>query len=96
MSLLMRPRFASRKDERGQTILLVVVCIAGLIGMAALAIDIATLYTASNETRRTAEAAALAGALKLSSVRVSRQGGCHKARYAVGVSVLRVSLSSVR
>ncbi len=58
----MRPRFASRKDERGQTILLVVVCIAVLIGMAALAIDIATLYTASNETRRTAEAAALAGA----------------------------------
>src|SRR5581483_1740737 len=35
---------------------------AVLMGMAALAIDIATLYTASNETRRAAEAAALAGA----------------------------------
>jgi Flp pilus assembly protein TadG len=59
-----RHRFVhrEREDERGQTLLLVVVCIAVLLGMAALAIDIATLYTASNETRRTAEAAALAGA----------------------------------
>jgi hypothetical protein len=54
--------FQSREHERGQTILLVVISIAVLVGMAALAIDIATLYTASNETRRTAEAAALAGA----------------------------------
>jgi hypothetical protein len=60
-------RFQSRKDERGQTLLLVVVCIAVLVGMAALAIDIATLYTASNETRRTAEAAALAGAHAIAS-----------------------------
>jgi Flp pilus assembly protein TadG len=51
-----------RRDERGQTLLLVVVAMSVLLGMAALAIDIATLYTASNETRRTAEAAALAGA----------------------------------
>jgi len=50
------------RDERGQTLLLVVVAMSVLLGMAALAIDIATLYTASNETRRTAEAAALAGA----------------------------------
>lgn len=42
--------------------LLVVVAMSVLLGMGALAIDIATLYTASNETRRTAEAAALAGA----------------------------------
>jgi hypothetical protein len=51
-----------RREERGQTLLLVVVAMSVLLGMAALAIDIATLYTASNETRRTAEAAALAGA----------------------------------
>jgi Flp pilus assembly protein TadG len=51
-----------RRDERGQTLLLVVVAMSVLLGMAALAIDIATLYTASNETRRAAEAAALAGA----------------------------------
>jgi hypothetical protein len=51
-----------RRQERGQTLLLVVVAMSVLLGMAALAIDIATLYTAHNETRRTAEAAALAGA----------------------------------
>jgi Putative Flp pilus-assembly TadE/G-like len=50
------------QDEKGQTLLIVVICMAVLIGMAALAIDIATLYTAHNETRRAAEAAALAGA----------------------------------
>jgi hypothetical protein len=50
------------RSERGQTLLIVVVAMSVLVGMAALAIDIATLYTASNETRRTAEAAALAGA----------------------------------
>jgi Putative Flp pilus-assembly TadE/G-like len=62
MNLLVRHRFQSRGDERGQTLLLVVICMAVLVGMAALAIDIATLYTAHNETRRAAEAAALAGA----------------------------------
>jgi hypothetical protein len=51
-----------RREERGQTLLLVVVAMSVLLGMAALAIDIATLYTASNEARRAAEAAALAGA----------------------------------
>jgi Putative Flp pilus-assembly TadE/G-like len=58
----MREHFHNRKHERGQTLLLVVVAMAVLVGMAALAIDIATLYTAHNETRRAAEAAALAGA----------------------------------
>ena len=58
----MRRHCHNREHERGQTLLLVVVAMAVLVGMAALAIDIATLYTASNETRRAAEAAALAGA----------------------------------
>jgi Putative Flp pilus-assembly TadE/G-like len=58
----MRQHFQNRKKESGQTLLLVVVAMAVLVGMAALAIDIATLYTAHNETRRAAEAAALAGA----------------------------------
>lgn len=40
---------------------------AVLVGMAALAIDVATLYTAHNETRRAAEAAALAGAHAIAS-----------------------------
>jgi hypothetical protein len=58
----MRQHFHNRKKESGQTLLLVVVAMAVLVGMAALAIDVATLYTAHNETRRAAEAAALAGA----------------------------------
>jgi Putative Flp pilus-assembly TadE/G-like len=67
MNSLVPHRFQSREGERGQTLLLVVICIAVLIGMAALAIDIATLYTAHNETRRAAEAAALAGAHAIAS-----------------------------
>jgi type II secretory pathway pseudopilin PulG len=63
----MREHFHNRKQERGQTLLLVVVAMAVLVGMAALAIDIATLYTAHNETRRAAEAAALAGAQAIAS-----------------------------
>jgi hypothetical protein len=56
-----------RSQERGQTLLLVVVAMGVLLGMAALAIDIATLYTAHNEARRTADAAALAGAQAFAS-----------------------------
>jgi hypothetical protein len=67
MNMLLQRRFHSRNHENGQTILLVVVSIAVLLGMAALAIDIATLYTASNEARRTAQAAALAGAQAIAS-----------------------------
>jgi hypothetical protein len=67
MTLRVRHCFASREHERGQTLLLVVVCIAVLVGMAALSIDVATLYTAHNETRRAAEAAALAGAHAIAS-----------------------------
>ena len=56
-----------RPQESGQTLLLVVVAMSVLLGMAALAIDIATLYTAHNEAQRTAEAAALAGAQAFAS-----------------------------
>jgi hypothetical protein len=58
----MKTQVRDVRGQRGQTLLIVVVAMSVLVGMAALAIDIATLYTASNETRRTAEAAALAGA----------------------------------
>lgn len=63
----MRPVIRNRVHERGQTLLLVVVAMSVLLGMAALAIDIATLYTAHNEARRAAEAAALAGAQAIAS-----------------------------
>jgi hypothetical protein len=51
-----------RSGERGQTIILVAVSLVSLLGMAALAIDVVTLYVARSEMQRAADAAALAGA----------------------------------
>jgi putative Flp pilus-assembly TadE/G-like protein len=51
-----------RKGERGVTILLVAVALVVMLGMAALGIDVVTLYVARTEAQRAAEAAALAGA----------------------------------
>jgi hypothetical protein len=53
---------SGRKNERGVTIVLVAFSLLALLGMAALAIDIATLYVAHGEAQRAADAAALAGA----------------------------------
>ncbi len=53
---------ARRRGERGQTILLVAISIVSLLAMAALAIDVVTLYVASTEIQRAADAAALVGA----------------------------------
>ena len=51
-----------RKNERGQTIALVAASLVALLGMAALSIDVVTLYVARGEAQRAADAAALAGA----------------------------------
>jgi hypothetical protein len=51
-----------RRGERGQTIILVAVALVSLLAMAALAIDVTTLYVARGEMQRAADAAALAGA----------------------------------
>jgi uncharacterized membrane protein len=51
-----------RPGEQGQTIILVAISLVSLLAMAALAIDIVTLYAARSETQRAADAAALAGA----------------------------------
>src|SRR5581483_3410483 len=48
--------------ERGSTLLLAAFALVILLGMAALAIDVATLYVARTEAQRAADAAALAGA----------------------------------
>jgi len=55
-------RARGSKQERGQTILLVAISLISLLAMAALAIDVVTLYAARSETQRAADAAALAGA----------------------------------
>src|SRR5579863_9218777 len=51
-----------RHHEQGQTILLVAISLVSLLAMAALAIDVVTLYVARSEIQRAADAAALAGA----------------------------------
>jgi len=51
-----------RRNQRGQTILLVAISLLSLLAMAALAIDIVTLYVARSEIQRAADAAALAAA----------------------------------
>jgi hypothetical protein len=48
--------------ERGQTIILVAIGLVSLLAMAALAIDIVTLYAARSETQRAADATALVAA----------------------------------
>lgn len=50
------------RDQRGQTILLVAISLISLLAMAALAIDVVTLYVARSEIERAADATALAGA----------------------------------
>src|SRR5215467_11121920 len=55
-------RLPANTKESGQTIVMVALCIVAMLAMAALGIDLATLYTARAEAQRTADAAALAGA----------------------------------
>jgi hypothetical protein len=51
-----------RQGERGQTIALVAISMVSLLAMAALAIDLTTLYVARGEVQRAADTVALAGA----------------------------------
>src|SRR2546425_2735984 len=57
-----RASFAKHSGERGQTIVLVALTIVTLLAMAALAIDVVTLYVAKGEVQRAADAAALVAA----------------------------------
>jgi Flp pilus assembly protein TadG len=55
-----------RRNERGITMVLVAVAMVAIIAMAALSIDVVTLYLARGEAQRSADAAALAAARVLS------------------------------
>jgi Flp pilus assembly protein TadG len=57
--------FKIRHRERGISLMFVVVAIFALLGVAALAIDLVTLYVSKAEAQRVADAAALAGAKAL-------------------------------
>jgi Flp pilus assembly protein TadG len=65
-----RPAFrrsaTHRSGERGITMILVAVSMVAIISMAALSIDVATLYVNREEAQRSADAAALAAARVLS------------------------------
>lgn len=54
-----------RTKRRGGVVVMVVVLLAVLLGMAALSVDIGTLYVARTELQRVADSAALAAASKL-------------------------------
>jgi Flp pilus assembly protein TadG len=56
----------SQSPERGITMLLVALAMVAIIAMAALSIDVITLYLAREEAQRTADAAALAAARVIS------------------------------
>ncbi len=75
-----RVNTAHRKNERGITIVLVAFSLLALLGMAALAIDVSTLYVAHGEAQRAADAAALAGARMFASSGYTSasttRGGC--------------------
>jgi uncharacterized membrane protein len=71
----MRPRLNRRQrairrrhGERGITMVLVALAMVAIIGMAALSIDIITLYLAREEAQRSADAAALVAAARVLSL----------------------------
>src|SRR5438270_11485731 len=67
----------SSSKERGSTLLLAAFALVILLGMGALAIDVATLYVARTEAQRAADAAALAGAKVFVDAGCSNDGtGC--------------------
>jgi putative Flp pilus-assembly TadE/G-like protein len=53
---------SAQRSERGQTIVLVAISLFALLAMAALAIDVTTLYVNRNQAEQAVDAAALAGA----------------------------------
>jgi uncharacterized membrane protein len=52
----------SRHHERGITMVLVAMALVAIVAMAALSIDVVTLYLAREEAQRSADAAALGAA----------------------------------
>lgn len=69
-----RPRHRA-KDERGGSLVLMLLSLLALLGMAALAVDVSMGFTARNEAQRAADAAALAGASAFLDYRASEASG---------------------
>jgi hypothetical protein len=64
-----------RAGERGQTMALVAISMVSLLAMAALAIDVVTLYSARGQAERAADAAALSAAKVLADSGVTTDPG---------------------
>src|SRR5215469_106144 len=60
-----RTRLPLKNNERGVTMILVVLAMLSMLGIIALAIDVITLYSARSETQHAADSAALAAAKML-------------------------------
>src|SRR4029077_11495091 len=60
-----RTHLPLKNNERGVTMILVVLAMLSMLGIIALAIDVITLYSARSETQRAADAGALAAAKML-------------------------------
>src|SRR5271169_5991141 len=70
-----RSRAKPRSGERGFTMALVTVALVAIIAMAALSIDIGTLYQAKDEAQRAADAAALTAARMISTSGITGDPG---------------------
>jgi Flp pilus assembly protein TadG len=68
-------RVSEGRHERGQTLVLVAISLVALMAMAALAIDVVTLYVARGQAERAADAAALAAAKLLADAGVTTDPG---------------------
>jgi Flp pilus assembly protein TadG len=70
-----RSSYATRRRERGVTMVLVAVAMVAIIAMAALSIDVVTLFLAREEAQRAADAGALAAARVISISGVTGTAG---------------------
>ena len=76
-----------RKGERGITMLLIVIGMVVFLGIAALAVDVVSLYVARSEAQRAADAAALAAVRALASSGTTSDPGDASGLLAVGQSL---------
>jgi Flp pilus assembly protein TadG len=83
-----------RRGERGQTLILVAVSLIALMGMAALAVDLVTLYAARSEVQRAADAAALAGAKALADSGITTLQGSDPA-YGIVQTLAKTTASAM-
>lgn len=80
------------RDERGQVLVLVVLCMTALVGFLALAMDVGQILYARRQLQTLADAAALAGALEIKQC--AGNANCSAMQLAVKSAVTENGLSS--